>query len=95
MAKCKKCWKMVLFLKLNKEGLCNECASNVVKIASRITNIDKELKMHDKQFAKLTAAEEKYEENGDINNIISVYEEVFIKEKSTLVTQSRWFKLAE
>lgn len=95
MAKCKKCGKMGLFLKLNKEGLCNECASNVVKIASRITNIDKELKMQDKQFAKLTAAEEKYEENGDINNIISVYEEVFIKEKSTLVTQSRWFKLAD
>ena len=95
MAKCKKCGKSGLFLKLNSVGLCNDCASIAAKTVVRTSSIDAEIKRQDKHLDKLTAAEEKYAEDGDINKIISVYEDVFIKEKSTLITQSRWFKLAD
>ena len=99
MAKCKKCGKKGLFLTVNSDGLCKDCATKVTKAENNITrttsNIDAELKKQDAHLAKLTAAEIKYKEDGDINKIIAVYEDIFIKQKSTLVTQKRWFGLAD
>ena len=100
MAKCKKCGKKGLFLSLNGDGLCKDCASKIIKtksntVSKRISDIDAELKKQDEHLDKLTAAEEKYKEDGDIDKIIAVYEDIFIKQKSTLVTQKRWFNLVD
>ena len=99
MAKCKKCGKKGLFLILNSAGLCNDCAAKVEKAnvdtKKSISNVGAELKKQDEHLDRLAAAETEYKQNGDINKIIAVYEDVFIKQKSTLNSQKRWFDLVD
>ena len=94
MAKCKKCGKGGLFFKVNSDGLCADCAKRKRQTTPTMS-IDQELKKQDKEFARLTKAEAQYEKDNDIEKLISVYEEIFITQKSTLITQSRWFKLVD
>ena len=97
MARCKKCGKGGLFFKVNADGLCADCEKKKRKAstASSLSQLNRELKKQDKDLARLTKAEAQYEKDDDIEKLISVYEAVFITEKSTLVTQSRWFELVD
>jgi hypothetical protein len=94
LAKCKKCGRSGLFFKVDADGLCADCAKKKSQTAPTMW-IDQELKKQDKEFERLTKAETQYEKDNNIEKLISVYEDVFITQKSTLITQSRWFKLVD
>lgn len=100
MAKCKKCGKGGLFFKVNAKGLCSDCAKkNELLSSPSIYSLQQELKKQDEIFnrdlARLTKAEDQYEKDNDIEKLISVYEEAFVEGKSSVNSQSRWFKLVD
>lgn len=97
MAKCNKCGKRGLFLKVNSYGLCADCAKKqtTIKITREVDSLRRELAQQDKDLEILLKAEKDFEDDNDIAKLIVVYEDIFIKQKSTLNSQSRWFKLVD
>ncbi len=97
MARCNKCGKHGLFLRVNTNGLCVDCAKKQtpVKITPTVDSLRQELAQQDKHIELLLKAEKAFETDNDVNKLIAVYEDVFIKQKSTLNSQSRWFKLVD
>lgn len=85
MAWCKKCGKKGLFLHINKQGLCDTCAS-VVK--NKILEEEKQLKnlilkhqeddrIANEQISRLNEARKRYEPAGEYDKLIAIYEDVF------------------
>ena len=99
MAKCSKCGKSGLFLKIDKNGLCKDCAAMKTSSASMDLNklrteIAAQTAKADKQLERLNAARNKYEPAGDYESLIKVYESVF-KEKNDWNTCTHKLRLAE
>jgi len=96
MSKCRLCGKSGLFFRVNSNGLCAECAKKQHSFASNSAqSIHQNISNHDKELSILINAEEEYSSDKDIQKLISVYEDIFIRQKSTLNSQSRWFNLVE
>ncbi len=57
--------------------------------------LSNEVNKQNAEFAQLTTAEATYRSDGDIEKLIAAYEDVFITNKSTIVTQSRWFNFVD
>ena len=53
MAKCKKCGKKGLFLILNSDGLCNDCASKAQRIVERPNRDILKEEVYDTPFTQL------------------------------------------
>lgn len=93
MAKCNRCGKKGFLLKLDKNGLCPECAAAVRQIVhkelakqdKKIAQRDKELSRQDALLKKVLKAQEQYSEDGDIEKAITAFEAAIIKEKPPLL----------
>lgn len=101
MTKCSICGKKGLFLKVDGSGRCQDCvrADALRKsIEQDMLNSDPEYARlkesndtHDRHIKELWEARNRYEQDksdANLQNVISVYEHVFIDEKSTLNADS-------
>lgn len=96
MPKCRLCGKSGLFFRVNDDGLCSNCANKQrTPVSKPIRSVQQEVAKQDKELSRLLKAEEAYDKDNDIQQLISVYEDVFITQKSTLNSQSRWFSLVD
>ena len=96
MSKCRLCGKSGLFFRVNSNGLCTDCAKKQsIPVLKSTQSLQQEIAKQDKDLSRLIKAEEAYDNDQDIQKLISVYEDVFITQKSTLGSQSRWFKLVD
>lgn len=85
MAKCKQCGKHGIFLRVNKDGFCDTCAKNTYKqnsahvnrLAKSTHKMLEEDRLASEQIKRLNDAREKYEEPGQYDKLIAVYEDVF------------------
>ena len=85
MAQCKKCGKKGLFLRLDKNGLCDSCVESARQQALEKAREAEALKhkrqeadrIADRQLQRLNDAREKYEKAEEYDKLIAVYEDVF------------------
>ena len=96
MAKCRKCGKKGLLLKLDASGLCAECAA----LAQQKTNqmrreqeahtakLKAELEHQNRLLDDVLKAREEYSEDGDITKAIDALEEAIIKAEPPLLMAS-------
>lgn len=93
MAKCKKCGKKGLLLKLDANGLCAECATAVnqqinqmfAEQDAQIAKLDKELAHQDKLLQNVLKAKEAYKADGDIQKAIESFEGAIVKANPPLL----------
>ena len=78
MPKCKKCGKKGLFLKLNEDGLCEECAERAFQVACGLME-RAEAEYQEELLYDACMAVEEYEKDGDIAKAIAALEEVIIE----------------
>lgn len=89
MGQCKKCKRKGLFLKVNNNDLCANCASkeSVINIDKRLAAIKAENDRKDKDFnrqnAILRGIQDQYEKDKDFDKAIKAYESFFAKENVT------------
>lgn len=96
MSKCKSCGKSGLFFRVNADGLCNSCANKMQSsFSDPAQGIHQKVEKQNIELTRLVKAEEAYDNDKDVDKLIAEYEDVFITQKSTLNSQSRWFKLVD
>ncbi len=94
MAKCWKCGKHGLFLRVNDEGLCGDCAEAQKKIKAeakkqllkdpKYRKMEEDLAYQDKLLKIALKARDRYKVDGDCDKAIAEYEKVMIQAKPPL-----------
>lgn len=89
MAQCKKCGKKGLFLRLDKNGLCDSCVASIRQQAlEKARESERKLeemkrkrqevdRIVDEQLKRLNNAREEFEKSEEYDKLIAVYEDVF------------------
>ena len=96
MAKCKRCGKKGLLLKVDESGLCAECAALMnqeldrilIEQEEQIARLDEELAYQDKLLDIVLKARDEYSKGGDIEKAIESLEEAIVKAKPPLLRAS-------
>ena len=93
MSICNNCGKGGFFFKTDRNGLCPECAKiesskiireGLLRNDKEYAALDKELKTQDEQIERINAARSRFQKDNDYLALITVFETVFIKERTTL-----------
>ena len=93
MAKCKKCGKKGLLLKLDANGLCADCAAAasrqihqmLAEQDAQIAKLDEDLAHQDKLLQSVLKAKEAYSADGDIQKAIESFEGAIVKAEPPLL----------
>lgn len=105
MAKCWQCGNRGLFLHVNEEGLCNNCAKAQKKMQTEVKKqllkdpkyrkMEEDLAYQDKLLKLALKARDHYKVDGDCDKAIAEYEKVMIQAKPPLKSNAHAMFLAD
>ncbi len=105
MAKCLRCGKRGLFLRLNEAGLCNDCAKAQKRIQveaqkqlrkdPKFRKMEDDLAEQDRLLKIALKARDRYKVDGDCDKAIAEYEKVMIQAKPPLKSNAHAMFLAD